>query len=225
MIKFENVSLRYPYDEFALFKNLTFTLQKGENTVLCDTQSGKTSLCKLLVGEVSPTGGKIFFDNEEISRIAHSELGILYLSDNSPFFENKSILYNVGYPLKVRKVNVAERKAIIDEAVLRTGLDNLERKVKTLDSNTRKTVALCRGLTVKRQVVLYDDFFDNTDGIERTLGLFGDVTSVIITSNTELARGNTVVLDGGNTVYCGDAENARAVVENLCWLYGTASTS
>lgn len=218
MIEFSHVSLTYPYEEYALLKDLTFTLTDGVNTVLCDTQSGKSSICKLLTKQFAATSGQITVDRQEISSITNQGLGILYLSDNLAFFERRSVRYNVTYPLTVRKVPKVERNKRFDEVAEQLGLTDPDVNVKKLPLPERKRVALSRGLTVPRKMVLLDDFCSDTDAIDKVVALFGNATIVIFTSNVNLARGNVVVLDGGNTVYQGDAEGAAQCKQTLSWI-------
>lgn len=218
MIVFDNVSLKYHYDEYPLLTNLSFTLKQGVNTVLCDTQSGKTSFCKLLVKDVKPTSGQIFVDGAPISSITNAHLGILYLPSNPTFFANRSVQYNIAYPLKVRKIAKTERQNRVAEVAAKLGISCLKLKAKKLNQAQKSSVALARGLTVERKVVLFDDYFDNNIDVDSVLQLFDGVTCVIITSDVNFARGNVVVLDGGMVVYQGDVDGAKQAVSTLDWL-------
>ncbi|MDE7454316.1 MAG: ATP-binding cassette domain-containing protein [Clostridia bacterium] len=220
MIEFKHVELKYHYDEYALLKDLDFTLVDGINTVLCDSQSGKSSVCKLLTKEFAPTGGQILLDGQDIASITNASLGILYLQTIPTLFENRSVFYNVTYPLKVRKVDKAEQIKIFDEVAKLVGLTiNPKQKVKKLQTDERKRISLARGLTVKRKVVLCDDFCTQKEHIDKIVTLFDGATVVIITSDVALACGNVVVLDGGKTVYCGDVDGAVKVRQNLGWIF------
>ena len=221
MIVFDNVSLRYPYDEFSLFKDMSFTLDYGVNTVLCDTQSGTTSICKLLMKEDSPTNGKIFFDGVDIGGIANRSLGILYLPGNPSLFLNKSVKYNLEYPLRIRRTDKNQIKDAVLSVAEKVGISDLCVRVKKLSGYERKKAALARGLTIKRKAVLLDDFFEDsteTEDIASVLNLFTDSITVIFTSCPHLACGNTVVLDGGRVVYQGDSQTAKEKVSGLGWL-------
>ena len=227
MIVFDNVVLRYPYDEVDVLKGVSFTLQQGLNTVLADAQSGKSSICKLLVKDVSATSGQIFVDGQPISSITNSNLDILYLPSNPTFFERRSVQYNLEYPLIVRKIRKDERHKRAISVAQQFGLD-VGVKARSLTVAQRRTLALARGLTVTRKVVLFDGFFDSCldngapdfQYINSVLQQFDmeRTTCVILTSNKAIAMGNTVVLDGGKVVFCGDAAAAQQQVDSLHWL-------
>ena len=218
MIVIDNVTLTYPYDRFDVLKGVSFTVCEGVNTILADAQSGKTSICRLLLRDIEPTGGKIFVEGQQISCITSRNLDILYLPSNPVFFERKSAQYNMEYPLKIRKVSKLERRNRVREIATQLGVP-LEVKVCKLSPQQRRTLALARGLTVEREIALFDDFFDGDEdllNIGNVLQRFQ--TSVIVTSDVRLAMGHTVVLDGGVVVFEGDASEARQVVSNLHWL-------
>lgn len=219
MIVFDHVSLKYRYDEFALLKDVSFSLNSGVNTVLCDIQSGKSSVCKLLTKQVYPSDGKIIYFGDEISCITNERLGILYLSNTSALFERRSVLYNIEYPLAVRKMPRNERRAIALEAARLVGIADVEVNASKLNSAQRKLVALARGLTVSRKAVLFDDFFEEGDDVNAIVELFDAEIKVVLTSDVSKAQGNVIVLDGGYTVYQGDNVKAEQIVQELNWLY------
>lgn len=224
MIEFQNVTLKYHYDEYSLFENLSFTLEEGLNTLLCDVQSGKTSLCKLLLGEVKPNGGKILVDGKDVSEKSAAPISALYLPEEPTFFQGKSVLFNLQYPLKVRKQSVQnnERLQWVVQKLRMEAL--LKTKVKKLTYAQKKVLALARGLIVPRDIVLFDGFFDNTiEGypeldLENVLEMFSCKTAVVLTTKADLACGNTVVLDGRQCVFQGESQKAKAIVADLEWL-------
>ena len=223
MIEFCGVTLKYHYEEFALLKGVDFTLKRGVNTILADSQSGKSSICKLLMKEEKPTDGEILVDGVKIDGITNADLGILYLPSAPVFFGNRSVIYNIKYPLKVRKIAKNERRQRAVAVAEALGIDFLDEKAKKLTAEQKKLVALARGLTVERKIALFDDFFvfDGDATLEKVNGvlkLFEAATCVILTSDARLIQGNTVVLDGGMTVFAGEAEQAREVAGGLGWL-------
>lgn len=220
MIEFTNVVLRYPYDDFDVLKGVSFSLVEGVNTVVCDIQSGKSSLCNLLCGEVKPTSGSIYFDGKDIYGITNKDRGILYLSSDPTLFLHKTVRQNAEYPLVVRKTEKSQRLSIAEQAMQTVGIADLANvKAKKLDEKQKVAVMLARGLTVGRKVVLFDGIFDfgNSD-VTQTLNLFDSPVKVIFTAKKDLLMGNVVVLDGGKCVYQGDADGAKTVLDGLTFL-------
>ncbi len=205
MIVFDNVTYRYHYEQFELFKHLSFTLHDGVNTILCGEQGGKSSICKLLCNQIAPQSGKITVNNIQCN--ATQDNGVLWLPKQPVFFDNRSVLFNVAYPLKVRKVIQIQRDVIAKQLAEQFGLP-FDVKVKKLTDEQKRNLALARGLAVERNVVLFDDFVQNAQQLNEYLQLFPNAIKVVLTSRTDLATGHTVVIDCGECIYEGDSATA-----------------
>lgn len=222
MIEFQNVSFKYHYEQFSLFENLSFTLTDGTNTVLCDVMSGKSTLCKMILGLQKPDSGKIIVDGKDIClNKKFNATDALLLPSRPVFFQNKTVRYNLQYPLRVRKQK-ADADALY-ELACQFGLSAVwNQKVRTLSPVLQKKLAIARGLTVPRKIVLFDGFFDDTMNdclsTEEVLRLFDCKMKVVLTDDSSLAVGHTVVLDGKTCVFQGNADEAKRIAYNLGWL-------
>lgn len=229
MIEFQSVTFKHHYDEFALLDDASFVLPNGSNTVLCDVQSGKTSVCKLILGLIKPQHGKIIVDGKNVAECVPD---VLFLPKEPTFFSNRTVLFNLEYPSRVRKIFPQNRERIQELAHI-FSLENLLRaKVKTLNPSQKRRLALARGLSIHRQTVLFDGFFDNTntDGSAATQNFVYNfqnvvekyfskcVTAVQFTSFPQNAFGHTVVLHDKKCAFEGSADKACKVVQSLCWL-------
>ncbi|MCM1289419.1 MAG: ATP-binding cassette domain-containing protein [Corallococcus sp.] len=224
-IEFDNVTLRYHYDDYDVLCGASFTLSDDVNTILCDVQSGKGTICKLILGNLVPTQGRVLLDGRETRNLSKQSINALYLSLEPAFFENKTVLYNLQYPLRVRKSLKENAKTVLHLAEEFGLADFLGKKVKSLSFEQKLKLSLARGLTVKRDLVLLDGFFDDNN-LERNypeLSLINvlpkfEGTVAVLSVRPEIAVGRTVVMDGGACVYEGDADGARQKVTNLGWL-------
>lgn len=226
-VRFDNVCFRHRYDDFDVLSGASFEIGQDICTLLVDSQCGKTTICRLLTGELKPQQGKLSVDGVSACDIKPADSGILYLSDKTPFFLHKKVEYNIAYPLALRKVKRDVRSDIVSAVAQKCGIvDLLQKKVCKLTCDEQRLVALARGITVPRRVVLFDDFFVNgkhaqTDfdsyDMQSVFSLFPDCVKVVVTSDKENAVGKCIVLDGGKCVFCGDEEQARQVVDELSW--------
>lgn len=205
MIVFDKVTYKYHYEQFELFKQLSFELKDGVNTILCGEQGGKSSICKLLCNQIVPQSGNVTIFGIQCN--AQADNGVLWLPKEPAFFEGRSVFFNIAYPLKVRKVAKLQQDIIAKQLAEQFNL-TANAKVKKLTEDQRRNLALARGLTVERKVVLFDDFFQTKQQLQQTLELFPDAIKVILTSNTALATGHTVVIDCGECTYQGDVSGA-----------------
>lgn len=219
MIEFCNVTFKHQYDDFALLENASFNLPNGISTVLCDVQSGKTSICRLILGLLTPQSGKISVDGEDVS-VCRPD--VLYLPKEPTLFLEKSVSYNLNYPSKVRKI-LPQNSERIHQIAHKFALDEkLGTKAKKLSKMEKLQLALARGMTVERKIVLFDGFFDNnyTESFSQVVNEYFPFcqTAVLFTAFPQNAVGHTVVLENKKCVFQGEVSQAQEVVKNLCWL-------
>ncbi len=203
MIRFNDVHLRWQYEQFELLKGVSFTLERGINTILCESQGGKTSICKLLTKVVKPTSGSIEIDGVNLNDIPNKQLDLLYLSNKPTFFENRSVLYNVAYPLAVRKMKKAERIQQTMQLLAQYNMHCFAKtKVKKLSTEQRLLLSFLRGQNVARSIVLLDDVFEDIQLFEKyqLFSRFNQDCTVILTSNAQMQPGNVITLDNGLVV-------------------------
>lgn len=99
-IKFENVSFSYNNNNYIL-KNFNLNI-KGKSTtiIMGNIGSGKSTISKLLLKFYNPNSGKIWIDNQDISKLSSDMVRqkIAYIPQNTKLF-NRSIHDNVTYGL------------------------------------------------------------------------------------------------------------------------------
>ncbi len=212
MIVFDKVTYCYHYEDFDLFKQLSFTLDEEVNTILCGEQGGKSSICKLLCNEISPKSGNVTIFGIQCN--ANKDNGVLWLPKEPTFFENRTTLFNVAYPLQVRKVAKLQREIIANQLLEQFDLPS-NVKVKKLSAEQKRNLAIARGLSVERKVVLLDDVAQDKQQLQHILELFPDAVKVILTSKYSLATGHTVVIDCGECVFEGQPEEAIVKAQEI----------
>ena len=221
-IVFDNVVFRYPYCEYDAVEGLSLTLSNGWTDVLIDTQSGKTTLCKLLMGLEKPNSGLITYNGRNIDTLSFQERNILYLGKQNMLFDNKSVLVNVEYPMKVRGVGRAERRKIALDSLVKCNLEKYaDTKVKHLPEDVRHAVSVCRALTRNVDLVLCDDFFDSdtTIALQLLKDNFFDTTLVNFTSQIDKCVGEfTLLIKDGKVVAEGDRQHVDEQLRNILWL-------
>lgn len=103
MIKIEQVSIKYIRDYYSLFN---INLEIKNNTLLLGNKtSGNNFLLRLLAKIDKHYEGQIFVDNVNLKQIKDKDLNLAYIPEKPYLFENKSVLKNLIYPLKIRKIN------------------------------------------------------------------------------------------------------------------------
>ena len=109
MIKFENVSKIYNSHSAAL-KDVSFEVNHHEFvSVVGKSGAGKTTLLKLLLAEEKPTGGKIFFNKQNVLKMRNRELPSLRRQIGAVFQDfkllpNKTAYENVAFAIDRKSV-------------------------------------------------------------------------------------------------------------------------
>ena len=127
MLKVDSLTKQYFYGQKAI-DNLTFEVNKGEVVaVVGASESGKTSLLKCIAGLYSLEEGKIYIDGTDVSEKKTKERDVKFLYSDSGYgiFRRRSVKYNLGYPLKVRKVDKAIRLQKVEEVSEKFGIKSL----------------------------------------------------------------------------------------------------
>jgi putative ABC transport system ATP-binding protein len=145
---------------------VTMTVTNGELVAIVGRSgSGKTTLMSLLGALEQPTGGMIFVDGEDITKLSPGELvhyrgrkiGFVFQSYN--LVPNLSSAENVMLPMEFIGVGKAERRTraaqLLDQVEL-TG-DKQERKPGRLSGGEQQRVAIARALANKPSIILADD--------------------------------------------------------------------
>ena len=92
-IEFKNVSFKYPRTEKYIFKNLDFTIHKGERLAIVGVNgAGKSTLVKLMTGLFAPTEGEILINGIPIGAFNKKAL---YSMFSAVFQEVNTLAYTV----------------------------------------------------------------------------------------------------------------------------------
>lgn len=157
-IKFESINYHYPASQNGVF-DIDLDIQDGEFlAVIGPSGSGKTTLLKLLSGFAQPDSGKIIVDGHDITRLPPEKrtLGIVFQSYG--LFPHMSALDNVAYPLKIRGVTKAERRARATQALERVSLAKWAHSMPlALSGGQQQRIALARALVFSPKALLLDE--------------------------------------------------------------------
>ena len=139
--------------------DVNMTIKDGEIlAVIGSSGSGKTTLLKLIAGILMPRKGAILLDGKDVTPLPAKDrqLGIVFQS--YALFPHMTAWQNISYPLKVRKVPLAERRRLAKEALERVDLKGFEdRYPLTLSGGQQQRIALARALIFQPKALLLDE--------------------------------------------------------------------
>lgn len=161
MIKVKNLYLNY-IKEYSALNNINLTVEDNEKIALVgDLDSGKTSLIRCICGLEKFNKGDIYLNNINLTKADFkTDINLIYLSSNPVFFNNKSVYYNLAYPLKIRNFSDDVINQKINRALDNLGIEGLkEKKVKQLNKDEKQIVNIARSLLRDADIYLIDDIF------------------------------------------------------------------
>ena len=154
----DNVSYNYPGSTHGLH-DVSLDVRTGELVaVIGPSGSGKSTLLKLVSGLETGHTGRIALDGEDMSRTPVHQRHIGMVFQSYALFPHLSVLDNVAYGLKLRKVVTAERRQRAQDLLDIVGLgDYAQRAVAQLSGGQQQRVALARALAIDPRALLLDE--------------------------------------------------------------------
>ena len=221
MIKVEN--LTKSFGELEVLKGINQEIKDGEVVVVIGPSgSGKSTFLRCLNLLESPTSGKIFVDDEEITskkvdiNKVREDMGMVFQSFN--LFNNLNILDNITLaPTLVKKMEKTKAEEKARELLARVGLpDKAEAFPKSLSGGQKQRIAIARALAMNPKVMLFDEPTSALDPemVGEVLDIMKDLaregmTMVVVTHEMGFARevGDRIIfMDGGYVVEEGSPE-------------------
>jgi putative spermidine/putrescine transport system ATP-binding protein len=127
-------------------------------TLLGPSGSGKTTCLRMIAGFEHPDAGSIELGGRDVTRLPPNERDVNTVFQDYALFPHMSVGENVGYGLKVKKVDSAERTRRVVEALELVRLGGYEkRRPSQLSGGQRQRVALARALVNRPRVLLLDE--------------------------------------------------------------------
>lgn len=172
MIKFENVSKRYP-DGTTAVDSLEFEIQQGEFFVIIGPSGcGKTTTLKMINRLIPISDGIIFIHGKKINEFDIHELrwNIGYVLQQIALFPHMTIEENIAIVPEMKKWESDKIKNRIHELLHLVGLDPetyADRKPSELSGGQQQRVGVIRALAADPEILLMDEPFSALDPISR----------------------------------------------------------
>ena len=153
----ELVGIRKEFPGFVAIEDLDLKIPAGEFFALLGPSGcGKTTTLRLVAGLDSPTKGKILIGNQDVSSMKPHERPVNTVFQNYALFPHMSVLENVAFGLRQRKVSDPLPKAT--DALKLVELEHLgDRRPTQLSGGQQQRVALARALVNRPSLLLLDE--------------------------------------------------------------------
>ena len=140
-------------------RDVTFTLQPGEFlTLLGPSGSGKTSTLMMVAGFETPSEGEIHVDGKDVANLPPERRNFGVVFQGYALFPHMSVLDNVEFPLRMKRVERQQRRKRTLDMLDRVGLADLAaRRPRELSGGQQQRVALARALVFEPDALLLDE--------------------------------------------------------------------
>ena len=156
-------------EEVIAVNDFTFTIPDGKLIgLLGPSGCGKSTTLYMISGLQKPTGGKIFFGEDDVTELPTENRGVGLVFQNYALYPHMTVKQNILFPLqnlkgadKLTKEEMMERAF---HAAKLVQIDELmERKPSELSGGQQQRVAIARALVKMPRVLLLDEPLSNLD--------------------------------------------------------------
>jgi len=205
LIKLQDIEKTYQMGKVKVcaLKNINLTIKHGEYmAILGPSGSGKSTLMNIIGCLDSPSNGKYFLDQQDVSGLKRNELakvrnqkiGFIFQSFN--LLDYGTALDNVALPLVYRGARMHERRERAKILLDKVGLGSrIHHRPNELSGGQRQRVAIARALVTEPDVILADEPTGNLDSKSGSdvIRLFENLsasgkTIIIVTHDLAMAK-------------------------------------
>jgi len=163
-ITFNGVWKRYP-DGFEAVKDMNLDIRDGEFMILVGPSGcGKSTALRMVAGLEDITEGELIIGGERVNDLAPRDRDIAMVFQNYALYPHMTVRDNMGFALKLAKVDKGEIDRKVQEAAAILELEpHLDRKPANLSGGQRQRVAMGRAIVRDPRAFLMDEPLSNLD--------------------------------------------------------------
>ena len=170
-IEFRNLTFRYPDGEFDALRDVSFTINAGENVGLVGkTGSGKTTLVDLILRTYNVPDGTVFIDGHDVNDVSIRSVreGCAYVPQDNFLFSD-TIENNIAFGVEghnIDKVTAAAKLADIHSNIAEFGKGYgtvLGERGVTVSGGQKQRISIARALMKDAPILILDDSVSAVD--------------------------------------------------------------
>ena len=193
MLKLEHI--KKAYNGTTILEDMSLDIKDGEIvSILGPSGCGKTTLLNLILGLTEVSGGKIIFNEQDITNIPMEKRGFNIVFQDYALFPNLNVYKNITYGLRNNPGISTEEE--VKELIRLLELEpHLKKRIEQLSGGQKQRVALARTMVMKPKILLLDEPLSALDGVIKesikdrikTIAKEYHLTTIIVTHDPEEA--------------------------------------
>lgn len=204
------------YGELEIIRDINLNIRQGELVVFVGPSgSGKSTLLRMIAGLEDVTRGEIQIGGRDVTFDDPAHRGVAMVFQSYALYPHLSVRDNLGFSLRIAKVNNEEKEIRIQKAAnILKMTELLDRFPKQLSGGQRQRVAIGRAIVRDPELFLFDEPLSNLDSTlregmrEELLTLHSQLKATMIYVTHDQVEAMTladrmVVLDGGQVQQIG----------------------
>jgi len=161
-------NLMKSYSGKKVVKDISLELKQGEIVgLLGPNGAGKTTSFYMIVGLIKPNSGKIFLDQEDITKFPmykRAQCGIGYLAQEASVFRKMSVENNILSVLQLTNLSKKEQNLRMESLLEEFGLTHIRKnRGDLLSGGERRRTEIARALATSPKFILLDEPFAGVD--------------------------------------------------------------
>ncbi len=155
------------FDNKPVLNNVSLDIEDGAFvTLLGATGAGKTTLLRILCGIEKPDSGRVFYDNQDVTRVPVQKRGVAMVYQEFINYPSLTIFENIASPLRISKRKYSKKE--IDRRVRETaellGLTGiLKHFPEEVSGGQKQRTAIARALAKDTKFIFLDEPLANLD--------------------------------------------------------------
>lgn len=189
-------NITFKREQRVIYDDISLSIPKGKVTAIMGPSGiGKTTLLRLIGGQLKPESGKILFDQQDIPRLSRRDLyetrkRMSMLFQSGALFSEMTVYDNIAFPIREHSClseNIIEKIILMKLEVV--GLRGARHLYPSeLSGGMARRAALARAIALDPELILYDEPFAGQDPISmgvivrliRSLNDALELTSVVV---------------------------------------------
>ena len=163
LLRLEGVGFKT--DDAVILHNINLELRPGEFKLITGPSGcGKSTLLKIIASLLSPTSGRLFFDNADVATLSPERYRqqVSYCAQTPALFGD-SVYDNLIFPWQIRNKQPDSQALVADLQRFGLGENMLEKSINELSGGEKQRVSLIRNLQFLPRVLLLDEITSALD--------------------------------------------------------------
>ncbi len=216
MIYLDNVSVKYKKGDIGV-SNVSLSINRGEFvSIIGQSGAGKSSLLKVLLAEVKPTKGAVFFDSVDLSKIPQHKLNLFRRRIGMVFQDyrlipDKTVYENVAFAMQAAGKSDLLIRQDVPYVLKLVGLEEkMDRFPSDLSGGQMQRVAIARAIVNQPDLIIADEPTGNLDPVNSAeiIELFKKInelgTTIILTTHDrmvmQMLEGRVITMENGAVI-------------------------